>query len=357
MWKIRTISKKAQFAFTLRGIGLIWLGLALTAGGCSMAGEPRPRLGSYATATSGTNFIDLAVLGGHQYSGGLFEKNGIVYTCQGGHIDIAHLRIAADYVRYHYIRTREFLLKTDRRFSFKLNVDHSRYFVSLTYPDNWKRLSDESREQIADEVALELAQHFTFMMVTWHEVLTYFGFKTMGIVPEFPSAFSWEDNYSNLLGVRLGAAAIRDMERNYDAAKTRLTREELESLGIQPAMTARAAAEAMRGIWYEGNLFVTMKVRHIGIGLEDGTMTPLLVPGICEGALPRSYPTPTLESLDKYGFQMTLEVEPREFEKDAILKVACPQPGCKRIPLPAGLPAIMEHIEKQGKILGFEVVK
>jgi hypothetical protein len=335
---------------------LVWAAFALTLGGCSFSGEPRPRLGSYATSTPGTTFIDLTNLGGHQYSGGLFEKNGILYTCDGGHIDIAHLRIGADYVRYHYLRTRKLLMKTDRRFGFKLNVDPSQYHVTLTYPENWKRLSDEEQEQIADEVAMELAQHFTFMMVTWHEVMTFVGYKSMGVVPEFPSAFSWEDNYSNLMGIRLGAAAIRDADTNYDAALTRLLNEELERLGIRSAAEAKAAAEAMRGIWFDGNIIVTMKVRHMDLGLDDGMMTPLLATGVCEGT-PRSIPTPTLEAFNRHGFRMTLQVEPREFEKGEILRLFCPGGGCTRINLPDDLPTIMDYLEKRANQLGCAVVK
>lgn len=328
----------------------------MTAGGCSFNGEPRPRLGSYATSTPGTTFIDLTNLGGHQYSGGLFEKNGILYTCDGGHIDIAHLRIGADYVRYHYLRTRKLLMKTDRRFGFKLNVDPSQYYVTLTYPKNWSRLSDDAQEQIADDVALELAQHLTFMMVTWHEIMTFVGYKSMGIVSEFPSAFSWEDNYSNLMGIRLGAAALRDKECDFDAALTRLLNEELEGLGIRSAAEAKAASEAMRGVWFDGNIIVTMKVRHMDLGLDDGMMMPLLATGVCEGT-PRSIPTPTLEAFNRHGFRMTLQVEPREFEKGEILRLFCPGGGCTRVNLPDDLPTIMDYLEKRANQLGCAVVK
>lgn len=331
--------------------------LALTIGGCSINGEPRPRLGSYATSTPGTNFIDLTTLGEHKYYDGLFEKNGIVYTCEGGHIDIAHLRIGADYTRYLYLKTKQELLQGDRHFSFKLNVEPSRYYVLLTYPENWKQLSDEEKETIADEVALELGRYFTFTMVTWHEVLTFFGYKSMGFVPEFPSAFSWEDTYSNLLGIYLATVALQDKELGYEAAMTKRLKEELESLGIQSAATAKAAAEKMRGVWFEGIVFVTMKVRNMDIGLGDGTVTPMLVPGICEGALPRSYPVPTIESLSKYGFRMTLQVEPQEYEKGQILKVVCPDGDCKRVLMPTDLPIYMDYLEKQLNKMGCEVVK
>lgn len=331
--------------------------LALSVGGCWTNGAPRMRLGSYATSTPGTHFIDLTTLGEHHYANCWSEGNGIVYTCQGGHIDIAHLRISADHVRYLYSSIRRNLLETDDAFKFKLNVEPSWYYVSFKYPENWAQLSDEEKEPIADEVALELARHFTFTMVTWHEVLTFFGYKSMGFVPETPSAFSWEDNYSNLLGIHLATAALRDKADNYDVAMTRLLKAELESLGIQSAATAKAAAEKMRGVWFDGNIFVTMKVRNMDIGQGDGTVSPLLATDVCPDAQPRPYPVPTLDSVAKYEFKMTLQVEPREYEKGPILKLICPDGDCKRISLPQDLPIILGDIEKQATKAGCKIVK
>lgn len=355
----KMIMKNKQTIAVLKQCGWIpvWIALALTLGGCMAKNAPRPRFGSYATATPGTTFLDGADLGQHNYANFFFENNGIVYTCHGGHIDIVHLRIAADHVRYHYHRNKQMLMQSDRQFTFKLNVDPSIYYVSLTYPENWKTLPKDEKTAIADEVALELAQHFTFMMKTWHEVLTFFGYKSMGIVPEFPSAFSWEDNYSNLLGVWMGTAAVLDTEREYNSAMTHALNETLQDLGVQSASVARAAAESMRGVWYEGNLMVTMKVRHIGIGLDDGTVSPMLVPGVCDDAEPRAYPTPTLSAVEKYGFKVALEVNPRVFEGRQILRVVCPEGDCKRVALPDDLPILMDYIEQQGKVMGFDIVK
>ena len=331
--------------------------LVLVAGGCSVSERPRVRLGSYATPTPGTNFLDLETIGNHNYNRSWSEKNGIVYTCHGGHIDIAHLRITADYVRYLYQRIVRNLLETDEQFRFKLNVERSWHYVTITYPEKWATLPKKKRKEIADKAALELARYCTFMMATWHEVLTYFGYKTTGFISEAPSAFSWEDSYSNVLGIHLGTFAIESKIENYNAIMTWLINRELESLGIQPAATARAAAEQMRGTWYEGTLFVNMKVRNMDIGQTDGMVTPLLVPGICPGAKPRSYPAPTLKRFEKYGFGMKFEAEPREFERSKFMKLSCPQGGCKRLTLPDDMMIILDHIEKQFIEEGREVIK
>ena len=102
-------------------------------------------MGSYATATLGTNFLDINTLGRHSYENSFSEKNGIVYTCRGGHIDIAHLRIGADNVRYLYNKIQKHLINNDSEFTFKSNIDPSMYFVKLQYPRHMERLTSQKQ--------------------------------------------------------------------------------------------------------------------------------------------------------------------------------------------------------------------
>lgn len=335
-------------------------GATVAVGGCSFNGEPRIRTGSYATATLGTNFLDPNDLGTHSYQTPFNdEKDGIVYTCRGGHIDIAHVRIAADNVRYLYYLIRKNLMAADSEFTFKASDEPSRYYVHLKYPDKWKSLRQSDKKAIADEVSLELSQYFSYTMTTWHEVLTWFGYKSTGIFPEFPSAFSWEDNYSNLVGTRLGAQALADEEHEYDEAITIIIKKELENLGVQSSDTAEYAAEKMKGKWWNGTPFVVyveMKERNMDLGYVDGFVTPTLVPDICAGATPQSYPVPRLTSLERLGFSMTIEVEPREFEKRDILKIVYPDGGSDRIELATKLPIIIEYIKQKAIKMGYTVM-
>ncbi|HEY5141463.1 MAG TPA: DUF4056 domain-containing protein, partial [Methylococcales bacterium] len=329
---------------------------AMMAGGCSLDGSPRPRLGCYATSTPGTRFIDANGLGKHSYHGSPFEGDGIAYTCRGGHIDVTHARIGADNTRYLYNKTKKGLMEGDTNFTYSLNVDRSTYYVTLTYPDNWKSLPKADKEKIADEVSLELSQYFTYTMVTWHEILTWFGFKTMAVLPEFPSAFSWEDNYSNLLGIRLGAQAVQDKEHDYDEAMTIILKRELENLGVQSHTFARNAAEKMRGKWWDGEIMVDMKERNMDIGLADGYATPTLVPGVCGDVQPQSLPVPTLTVLAKYGFTMNLEIKPGEWESGQILKIVYPDGKAKRIHPSTDIPIVMEYLKKDGIRRGYNVM-
>ena len=200
------------------------------------SGPPRVRFGSYPSSNIGTFFIG-PDLGTHGYSFRLSEKDGIAYTCRGGTIDVIHVRISADWTAYLTAVTYRHLMDRDSSFSCKLAVDRSRSFITFTYPENWVSLSRTQQMAIAKEVALAVGPYLAFTMTTWHEMLTWYGFKCIGPFPEFPSAFSWEDSYSNLLGTIVGAHALQDSEhilrtrQMVREGKSHLCRE-LKNLGL-----------------------------------------------------------------------------------------------------------------------------
>jgi hypothetical protein len=329
--------------------------LAMT--GCiSINKGPRTRLGAYPANVIGTRFADANTLGKHSYRYSLSEGGGIAYTCRGGHVDLDHLRIAADYTKYLSQKSYSHLLKGDKDFTFGLNVDPSKFFVELRYPADWGDLPKEEKEKIAKEASIEFGAYLTYTMVSWHEILTWYGFHTVGFLPEFPSAFSWEDNYSNLLGTRLGVQALQDTSKKYDEAMTILIKQELEKLGIQSAKTAKDASEKMRGKWFSGIFVPDITERNMDIGLDDGYVTPTLVPGICPGVNPQSYPIPALDSFYKHGFSITLEVEPHTWEQHRIFKVVYPQGNGTRIRLPEDLPAILDDMKQEARKLGYNAM-
>ncbi|MFA5251214.1 MAG: DUF4056 domain-containing protein [Phycisphaerae bacterium] len=308
-------------------------------------------MGSYATATLGTHFLDADSMGKHHFGNSFFEKNGIVYTRKGGHIDIAHARIAADNVRYLQGKVKKCLLKMDRNFEFKLKVEPSTYYVTLEYPPDWQNLSRKEKNKMIDELSIEMGSYLTYVMTTWHEVITWFGFKCMAFVPEQPSAFSWEDVYSNVFGIRIGAMALQDKKHSYNKAVTIAFEKELRDLGIQSKETARNASEKMRGIWYDGLLIAEMKVRNLDIGIDDGFVTPMLVPGVCRAASPEPLPVPKLYYLYTYGFKMVIEVEPKELERDKLFRIIYPDVSHneypKKIELEKHIPVIMNYIKSE----------
>ncbi len=315
---------------------------------------PRLRLGAFPVAIVGTPWAG-PHLGAHGYYYRPTEKNGIAYTCRGGTIDIMHLRIAADWTAYLTARSYRHLMKNDAGFSFKLAVDHSPEYVRLTYPADWSSRSEPQRQEIARQVALALGPYLAYTMATWHEVLTWFGYKCIGLPTEFPSAFSWEDSYSNLLGTVVAVNALQDTEHLYNEAVQIALDREMARLGIQPVETARKAAESVKGKWYTGevSVLVTMKKRNFDIGLGDGMVTPTLIPNApqCPGAEPLSYPTPRLDVLAQHGFTMTLEIEPREWESGKILRAIYGEKPKRWVNPVEHLPLVMNYIRQAAKTL------
>ncbi|MBW8034460.1 MAG: DUF4056 domain-containing protein [Planctomycetes bacterium] len=312
---------------------------ALGLTGCGY-GQPRRRLGCYATSTPGTRYISSDKLGRHSYGFNPFEKNGITYARKCGHIDIAHLRIAADNTKYLSEKIYNGMLTDQTEFSFRLVADRSKHVFKLSYPDNWQQTD---KETVAREVSLQLGQYLAFSATTWHEMLTWFGYHTVIIIPEFASAFSWEDVYSNLLGTSIAAKAIRDTDHKYNKAMTLAINQELKRLGGRSGRVAKKAAEMVRGKWFTGNFIVSMKKRNLDIGIDDGFITPMIVPEICSDARPQPHPVPS-HDVSRYGFSMEYHIVPKEFEKGKILSIVHHDRSSKTITPDIHYAPIMAHI-------------
>lgn len=309
--------------------------------------RPRIRYGTYPCAIVGTPLVGRR-MGPHSYHWSPFEKDGIAYTCGAGHVDIIHLRIAADWTAYLTTVAYKHLMKGDGQFTYKLAVDRSRTIVQISYPKGWDGLPEKTRSDIAREVAFAMGPYVTFTTVTWHEMLTWYGYKCIGLPVEFASAFSWEDSYSNLLGTIVAVRAMRDTEHSYNRAMEIAMQDEMRKLGIQPARMVKEASEAVRGKWFTGNLaiFVDMKKRNFDIGLDDGFVTPTVVPGMseCLDVPPVSYPVPDLSLLEEYGFSVNVEIEPHEWEKNKLLRIVHQE---KRINPRIHFPQIMDDMRRQ----------
>ncbi|UCD52193.1 MAG: DUF4056 domain-containing protein [Phycisphaerales bacterium] len=276
---------------------------------------PQARIACVPSPTMGVRYLDADDVGRHDYRSGRKESNGIVYTCRGGHIDVTHLRKIADWTAYLAYQTRDALIQSDRVFKFKM-FEPSQHYVQITYPPGWKYLSPATRREIAGEISVSLGAYLAYTGSVWHEILTWHGFKGIGFYPEYNSAFSWEDNYSNALGSYLGAQALRDRDHDYDQAMTRLIAEQFQRLGPQSKATAKAAGLAVKGSWYVGAFVrVTMTKRHLDVGLEDGFVTPWLVPDVAQCGTPEPWlcPVPDLRLPEEYGFRFHHEIRPKQW--------------------------------------------
>ena len=342
---------KRKTVVVFRGI-FIAVAMALMAvAGCSLRG-PRARIGHLSTATFGIAFPDPNRLGKHSYGWLSFsEAGGIVYTCKAGHIDLDHIRGNADATRFLIKKIRKTLSKNKKDFSFNLAGEMSTHVIRFTYPDNWDGQTD--KDEIIYEIAYDTATYVAFNATTWHEILTWFGVHFALIEPEFNSAFSWEDNYSNLLGARIGVEAVKDTEHSFDEAMTTAIYRRLKELDVQPKSTAIAASDKVRGRWYTGNFVPDVKMRNFDIGL-DGSITPTRVPNVegCDSNEPaRTLPVPTKETLKHFGFSMTHQIKPNVIlEQGRIFEAA----GSKKIFVEKHYPILIEYMKKDAAKRGYQ---
>jgi len=313
--------------------------------------SPRIRVGYLPSPTLGTVFSGPEELGQHGYRPNLSERNGIVYTCKAGAIDIGHARKAADWTVFLAAKTFKQIMKNESEFSFRL-YEPSRYYVRLTYPDNWKDMSPHDREQVAYDLSVGIGQYITFTAVTWHEIITWFGFKSKGLEPEYPSAFTWEETFSNLFGTHVAALTLEDTEHTYNEAVTLAFDRELRELQAQSGSVSRRASESVKGPWFTGDFYwIAMKKRNLDLGLDDGFVTPFLIPSVseCQGAEALPYPVPGLEFVSEYGFTVKFEIKPNIWEANAILDIAYAgeQRRKKRVEPAIHYAPIMDYIRKE----------
>jgi len=312
--------------------------------------SPRIRVGYLPTTTLLTVFSGPEELGQHGYRPNWTEKNGIVYTCRAGHIDIAHARVAIDYTLLFTAKAYQQIMRGETEYTFKL-YEPSRYFVRLTYPENWEHLSQKDKEQIAYNVSIRIGQYIAFCATNWHEIITWFGYRSKGLEPEFPSAFTWEDIFSHLIGTHVAVIAIEDTDHTYNEAVTLALEKELQRLGVQSGHTSKRASESVRGRWFSGDYyFITINKRNLDIGLDDGFVTPWLIPSVseCEGAVAQPYPVPDIGTISEYGFSVKFEIEPRIWQEKAILNAAYSNSNRKgkRIDPVIHFAPIMDYIKK-----------
>ena len=88
-----------------------------------------------------------------------------------------------------------------------VNVYPSIRYAGRQADDPLDALPQTEKDRIAHEAALIIAPVVAYNSTLWHEMITWKGTHFMFIEPEHTSAFSWDDLYSNLMGVELGREA------------------------------------------------------------------------------------------------------------------------------------------------------
>ena len=216
--------------------------------------------------------LELDSLGTHRFNKGAMavqagmekgiladEASGIVYTCRGGFIDIAHVRDNADRTLYLAAQIARIAATGG---TIPITGEGARRRIVVKPLDR-----QLVRTYGLREVVTSLAEWFDHQAGIWHEITTWYGWSSTPF-PERPSAFSPEDIYSNLLGAKIAGAVIRAhspaREFAYDHAVTALLQDALTKLGPLPPAGTRRAFQYVDGIWWDSAKRVpdNLLVRH-----------------------------------------------------------------------------------------------
>jgi hypothetical protein len=298
--------------------------------GCNGAGQPRRRIGALPFPGIATLYAvaDPAALGTHRSRdfppppfAAIEVNRGIVYTTRGGFLDLAHVRDTIDWTRYSAEHVRSALRKTSAGLELP-GMDRTTFHLRFNYPSDWTLLSDAQRETLVDELAIRVGQQLGYLMMTWHEVQTWYGYKSSGLFSESASAFTYDDIVSHVVGAEVAGDAMRvaGMKAGtaFDAAVTGVLSERLSAMGaLRPAGTREAVAR-VSGSWWDGGRPLKRQLR---VGLTSGVVTPWLVPGLGDDAagVP-AYAIPRLGEVGGRDFSsfVIIELEPRAWEANRI---------------------------------------
>ena len=183
----------------------------------------------------------------------------------------------------------------------------SLYRVQFDLPDITHLTCDE-QHAVFKELSIQAGLNLSYTALTWHEVLTWYGYSATVVLSEKASAFSYEDMYTHALGVAIADRALRDETRRYNAAVTYALKDEITQL--EP-LEGRGTQDALNRVHKKWWRYQTTLKRLTDIG-ESGAVAPLLVPGI-ETSGAKCYPAPVIG--DVKGFDMSscmmVRIEPQ----------------------------------------------
>ena len=210
-------------------------------------------------------------LGPHQYLGNPHEGNGIIYTRNGGFIDLGHLRDQADWTAYLHSQV-------------LLSQQKGELTITLGREGGLKRLNLRVPPDLEESDLILLAGKIAYDLSVWHEIATWFGSSTIPFIAERYSSFSIEDPYSNLMGVTLGMKALKS-ELPYEQAMTSILHKTLDSIGVVININETyKAMEAVRNIWWTRDKSLPSRKilveRHLDVYSRQ---VPWLVPGWGDG--------------------------------------------------------------------------
>ncbi len=284
---------------------LVMLAVLGGLGGCAAQADlPHARLGALPFPGAFTLYTpcEVSELGAHRYTSWEtrpFERGegarGIVYTRRAGFLDMAHIRESADWTRHLWKHSRPLLEKDGGSFHF--TREDTGFEVVITLPCWWKDVSGEERALLIDSVSLRLAQRGAYEIQTWHEIATWFGWRTVPLVSEQGSSFTWEDTTSHLVGVLIAGRVLISGDDHYDDRTGEAIKEMLTELDAVPLRAVDLAARSVEGRWWKNGTAIR---RDLDLAMDDSVKVPWLVPPADgeEPVLPAVLEVPSLRGIN-----------------------------------------------------------
>jgi hypothetical protein len=303
---------------------------ALSAGGCIFgSGKPRDRIGALPFPGPFTLYTvaNPDKLGKHRY--GTFgripiiqtdeKERGIIYARKAGFIDVAHIRESIDWTRYDTQQLRKAIKAghTEMRIAGKNNAQ---LLIALKYPDGWSDLPAAERRALGEEMAIRGGQQLGYLTTTWHELITWYGHRKIFLIDEQPSAFTYDDTMSHMVGITVAGRALRDKRRGWDGAVTVALREVMKEIGAVTPVQTELAVDSVEGLWWKDG--EPLKRQFAPPPGDAVAVTPWLVHDLpfarVEG-LPAPFVGPSLRDVngrDCSGFIASVHIQPNIDEGD-----------------------------------------
>lgn len=204
--------------------------------------------------------LDLADLGPHRYDGATAaiddrrsnafprgEANGLMYTCNAGFIDTAHVRETVDWTAY-------FISQLDRHLEDGAEIELSSEGADrrlVIHPVPQELIEHYGR----DEVIVALAQWIAYQGSVWHEIAQWYGWSIVTMYPETLSGFSPEDPVSNAIGVKLLSGIDVEQclasEKTYNAHVDQLIRKGLAEFNPVTSDVGEEVVRAADQVWWD----------------------------------------------------------------------------------------------------------
>jgi hypothetical protein len=225
-----------------------------------------------------------------------FPKRGILYTKRAGFIDLAHVFNTA-------------VLENDATSSIETELSQRHRVIQLLeFDDSRVTLTMEGATldspQDVQSAARAAGACVIYDLMTWHEIITWFGYKSTYVWSEKPSAFTYEDTVSNLVGVDVFEAIPGDATQQKLATSLRGV---LDHLGLVDRQAASRAVRSVKGTWWKPMLYTR---RMLEIGQNGAAIRPWLVPGTRDDLHDERGPVAFIDPCSKMPGSYSLRIVP-----------------------------------------------